>query len=106
MHIFITGYKMTDHINHNGLNNMKSNLRETTNQLNKMNSRPHRRTRSKYKGVFWRKERRHWIAKIQINKKLIYIGSYADEKAAGQAYNRQAKKLFGQHAFLNKISKT
>lgn len=92
-----------DHIDGNGLNNQKSNLRLLTHQQNIMNSFKHKRSSSKFKGVSWHKTGKKWQAYIGFNKKLIYIGLFDFEKEAAKAYNEKAKDLYGKYANLNEV---
>ena len=92
-----------DHINHNGLDNRKCNLRIVTVQQNNQNSTSRKNSTSKYLGVYFYKKRLKWVAKISIKNKTIYIGIYANEEDAAQAYNKAALKHFGEYANLNKI---
>ena len=60
MHRFIMGLeyrdgKQIDHIDGNGLNNQKSNLRIVTQTINNLNKQKQKYTTSKYKGVYWSK---------------------------------------------------
>jgi len=48
---------------------------------------------SRYTGVSWLKARRVWTSSININKKMIYLGSYSSEKGAAQAYDERAGPL-------------
>jgi len=91
-----------DHISGNGLDNRKANLRPATVSQNLCN-RPKRKdpTRSKYKGLEWDKRQRKWKARIQHNGRRIYLGSFAGEIEAAQAYDRKAKALFGEFARPN-----
>jgi hypothetical protein len=99
--------KVVDHIDHNALNNQKSNLRICTQTQNKRNSRKRNKCKSSYKGVYCRnqKEKRNklWVARINVNNNVIYIGGYKTEKEAAIAYNEAAKKYFGEFAYLNVI---
>jgi hypothetical protein len=97
--------KELDHINCNKLDNRKRNLRIATHQQNAMNC-PKKRGKSKYKGVYYfngygRKKR--WIAEIKLNYKKVWSGRFLTEKEAGMAYNKKAKELFKEFAYLNKI---
>ena len=93
---------MCDHINHNGLDNRRANLRPATHSQN-MQNRPKRRTKchSKYKGVSFRTAHKKWVADIQVNGKPIFLGYFDSEIKAARAYDRAAKKYHGQFAALN-----
>lgn len=103
MHNFIMNGKPIDHIDHDGLNNQKSNLRMATYSQNNMNKIPKVNGSSKFKGVTWYKEGNKWLAHIGINKKQINLGYFVSEIEAAQAYNNKARELFGEFAYLNKI---
>ena len=95
---------VVDHINHNTLDNRKSNLRVCTYSQNHINSASRGGT-SKYKGVFLykkgtRKER--WRAMAYCGKPY-FLGYFDTEDEAGIAYNNKVKELFGEYAYLNKI---
>jgi len=97
--------KVTDHINHNGLDNRKKNLRICTAQENSCNRRLQKNASSKYKCVIQHCITQKWRAYIRYKKQSIYLGVFNSEKEAALAYNKAAKELFGKFAFLNKISK-
>jgi len=88
-----------DHIDHNPLNNCRSNLRVVTNAQNQMNSRKRVGCSSKYKGVSNRYNK--WRVYIKLNGESIYLGSYNDEIEAAKVYDKKAKELFGEYASLN-----
>jgi len=92
---------LVDHIDGNGLNNRKSNLRLCTYSQNTYNRRPNRNSISKYKGVTYHKRNKKWEAKIILNGKFIYLGGFDDEIEAALAYDRKAAELFGEFAYLN-----
>ncbi len=94
-----------DHIDGNGLNNRRSNLRVCTRSQNLMNMRKSKGS-SKYKGVHWRKDSKKWRAYIMLNYKQTHLGFFNDETEAAKAYNDKAKELFGRFANLNIISDT
>jgi hypothetical protein len=75
---------LIDHIDGNGLNNCKSNLRIVTQRQNLQNR--HTTKSSQYAGVYWKKDAKKWIAKMYINKKHKYIGSFDTEEEAHKAY--------------------
>ncbi len=92
----------SDHINHDGLDNQKHNLRPATQSQNRMNSRKLSTiTSSKYKGVCWHKKAQKWMAHIKVNRKPRYLGLFIQEWDAAEAYNDAATKLFGAFAHLN-----
>lgn len=92
-----------DHINHNGLDCRRSNMRICTHQQNQYNQIS-RYGASQYKGVI-RERRPHkcWRARIKHNNKLISLGFFYNETEAAIAYNQKAKELFGEFANLNII---
>lgn len=94
------------HIDHNGLNNCKSNLKLLTSKEVAYNQQKikKRKTTSKYKGVYWNKRYSKWVATIKVNYKSIHIGTYEMENDAAIAYNNAAKEWFGRYANLNVIS--
>jgi len=74
-----------DHINGDKLNNHISNLRMVTHQQNHFN-------RTKAKGYYWHKHSKKWMAKITVNYKDKYLGSFDTEQEAREAY-LSAKKI-------------
>lgn len=96
---------VVDHINGNGLDNRRKNLRICTVAENNRNKKPERleTNTSKYKGVYWRPERKKWIARLWHNNKKIQFGSFVKEIDAALAYNAGAKRVFGEFAWLNPI---
>ena len=93
---------MVDHINHNGLDNRKENLRLATRAENTRYSKKSKnKFSSNYKGVHYITKAKRWRAMITFEGKTIYIGQFRDEISAAKAYDRAAKKYFGKFAFLN-----
>jgi hypothetical protein len=103
MHTIIMNGKLTDHIDNNGLNNQRSNLRECTPSQNSMNTRSHLGSSSKYKGVSWASRFKKWRAEIYHNKKNVYLGMFKDEIDAARAYDEKCKEFFGEWGKLNFI---
>ncbi len=95
----------TDHINGNGLDNRKANLRTCTRAENHQNSRKCRTaTSSVYKGVNKHTRSGRWAAQIKIGRIQTWIGYFPSEEDAGHAYNAAAIKHFGEFACLNEIA--
>lgn len=90
-----------DHINGNGLDNRRCNLRLCTNQQNQGNSRKRKKTSSIFKGVSWQKDKKKWRATITFNAKQLFLGLYNNEILAANAYDTKALELFGEFAYLN-----
>ena len=107
MHRLLTGAQAgqdVDHVNHNGLDNRRDNLRVGTRQQNMRNRRPNRNTSSKYKGVCRYKGK--WVAGFYIDKRRIHLGTFATEEEAAIAYNEAARAHFGEFARLNRVHAT
>lgn len=98
----------TDHISGNKLDNRECNLRSCTHIQNNQNRKVVRGV-SKFKGVSINKmnngyrDYQYFRAKIMLNKKSIHLGNFLKEKDAAIAYNKAAKKYFGNFAVLNKV---
>lgn len=95
-----------DHINGNGLDNRRKNLRLCSRSENTRNSRKHSQNKSGYKGVWFSNAcspRKPWVTAITFNYKYIHIGVFATKEEAARAYNTKAKELFGEFARLNKV---
>ena len=103
LHRFILGFpdSFIDHVNHNGLDNRRSNLRLCTRSQNQQNRLPERGKTSAYKGVNWNKRNRIWYAKIKHNGKGFHLGCFRSEVRAAKAYDDAAKENFGEFAYLN-----
>jgi hypothetical protein len=98
---------IVDHRNRNGLDNRKKNLRKCTKAQNARNGfRVIRGKTSRYKGVCSSSGRVicvgcPWRATITKDGKQLYLGWYATQKEAAQAYDRAARQHFGEFAATN-----
>lgn len=90
-----------DHIDNDGLNNRKSNLRVCNHSENLCNKHSQKNNTSGYKGVSWQKNQGYWSAKIQKDRKKYHLGFFDDPWEAAQAYNLAALELHGEFAKLN-----
>ncbi len=95
--------KLSDHKNYTGLDNRKQNLRPCTHSQNHQNQKKMIKlaTSSKYKGVSWESRRKEWRVRIHFDDKDIYLGHFDDEIKAAEAYDKAAKRLFGEFAKTN-----
>lgn len=90
-----------DHINGNGLDNRKCNLRLATRSGNRANTRKVlRRASSMFKGVTWNSCRRRWVAEVWAGRKH-YLGGFDSEVEAARAYDAEARRRHGEYACLN-----
>lgn len=92
---------VVDHIDHNGLNNRKSNLRICSQSNNCMNTRSRKNSTSKYKGVCMTCYSKKWVASIRIDGKSKVLGYFESEIEAAKAYDAKAIELHGEYAHLN-----
>lgn len=96
-----TKRQMIDHINGDGLDNRKLNLRFCNKSLNAANSCLHRDNKSGYKGVHWSNRDKKWYSQITLNYKQRLIGLYDNKDDAACAYDKVAQELFGKFARIN-----
>lgn len=93
-----------DHINGNGLDNRRSNLRKCTQSQNLANSSKYSNNTSGFKGVFTNKRcvgQNKWRAQIRHENKAIHIGSFHNVREAARAYDKVAIELFREFARPN-----
>ncbi len=105
MHKIIMHCNLIDHINGNGLDNRKCNLRSSNKSLNSVNSQKRDgNNTSKFKGVSFRVDRNRWRSVVTKDKKTYFLGHFFTELDAAKAYNTKVLELFGQNAVLNIIN--
>lgn len=88
-----------DHINRDGLDNRKSNLRLATRSQNQANSTKQKNNKSGYKGVH--ADGKKWRARLRHNGVNYYLGLFKNPVDAAKAYDAKAFELSGAFALLN-----
>jgi hypothetical protein len=101
MHKLITGFARTDHRNHNGLDNQRSNLRDATHAENQRNQSRRPGCVSGFKQVAPGYRTGTWTAQITVDGKRRYLGTYEDVESAARAYDTAARHYFGEYACPN-----
>ncbi len=102
MHRLILGSDTPiDHIDNDGLNNRRSNLRHLDNTNNIRRKRPNRNGTSRFKGVSWYHRTKKWQVAIKVDGKSKAIGHFDTEEDAAKAYDLAARLYFGEHAYQN-----
>ena len=91
----------TDHIDGDGLNNQRDNLRVCTHSQNIMNRGIQKNSTSGFKGITWNKLGRKWQSQIKVNGKYIYLGIFISKLEAYKAYCKACVKYHGEFSNLN-----
>lgn len=100
MHRLITKPKknlVVDHINHDGLNNCKNNLRVCSASRNCQNANK----KHNFRGTSLDKKTNMWVSQIDVNTKRFFLGRFKSRMEAAKAYDKAAKKYHGEFACLN-----
>jgi hypothetical protein len=101
MHSLLTGYPRTDHIDGDGLNNHRANLRAASNAQNLHNQGVNTKNTSGFKGVSYYSRNGKWQAKIRVNGIKRHLGHFLTPEDAARAYDKAALELFGEFARSN-----
>lgn len=105
LHRFILNAKTgqyVDHINGNGLDNRKENLRLCSAADNVRAGR-YKVGASGYRGVYWHAKDKKWRAQICINNRGKFLGNFDCKEDAARCWNEAARNAFGEFAVLNVI---
>lgn len=101
LHIFLMNSPKgtdVDHIDGNGLNCRRENMRLATKAQNQWNRGKNSTNTSGYKGVSFQGK---WRASIKVNGNRIWLGTFPTAELAARAYDEAAKKYHDEFAFLN-----
>lgn len=101
MHVLVSGIKEVDHIDRNGLNNQRFNLRASTKSQNGFNRGPNRTNKAGLKGVSWHNRDLVYRARIHINGKEIHLGFFHNPFDAARAFDAAAIRLHGEFSCTN-----
>jgi len=100
MHAALLEAAIVDHINGDGLDNRRENLRPATRSQNMANRRKLHGL-SQFKGVSWCERDAGWRARITVGGRQIFLGRFADQESAARCYDAAARAHFGDFAALN-----
>lgn len=92
--------EFVDHIDGDGLNNRRSNLRLASTAENGRNRKINSNNTSGANGVSWDAHNHKWRALIYLNGKKIHIGLFDDLHEAVKARKVVELKLYGEYSAL------
>lgn len=101
MHRLIMGEpvgKAIDHIDGDGLNNRRCNLRLASVAENSRNTGKKATNTSGFKGVSWRADRQKWQVHIRTGGRRLSLGHFSDLQDAARAYAVACAKYHGEFA--------
>jgi hypothetical protein len=91
----------TDHIDGNGLNNRRANLRVATHWQNQANSGMQPNNTSGFIGVVWDGRRKKWFAQIRAGNRKRWLGYFECAEDAARARDEAARQLHGSFVVTN-----
>lgn len=92
---------VVDHINGDGLDNQRENLRVVSTSQNIAKARLRMTNTSGFRGVTWDSPRQRWVAQIKVDYARKFLGRYYAAEDAARAYDAAARQHFGEFARLN-----
>ncbi len=95
------GEPFVDHVDGNGLNCQRQNLRLATSSENNRNAQKRASASSRYKGVSWYARKSKWTARIKSGPTRKNLGYFATEEDAANAYDAAARENYGEFARFN-----
>lgn len=94
--------QVVDHVDDDGLNNMRENLRLCSNAENTARQRRTENSgSSRFRGVSWNRRDHNWRVSIRVRGSSHFLGHYDEEQDAARAYDAKAVEMFGEFARLN-----
>jgi len=87
----------TDHINGDGLDNRRANLRIVTHQQNLMNQKVKSNNKTGYAGVSFERSRKRWFASLYLGGKTIFQKRFKDFNQAIMARKEAEDIYFGKY---------
>jgi hypothetical protein len=87
---------VVDHINGDGLDNRRSNLRVATVAQNNLNSRVRSDSTTGIKGAYYDKRKGSYYSHIKRGDKRIYLGTFSTAEEAADAYAKASRELHGE----------
>lgn len=107
MHRFLLGAspeQLVDHINGNGLDNRRVNIRLCSKADNQRNQRRNSKNTTGYKGVSFDKARGKYSASIGVNGEQITLGRFPTAEEASLAYEEAARRYHGEFAYVHSVN--
>jgi hypothetical protein len=102
MHTVIApSWPLIDHVNGDGLDNRRENLRPATNAQNMRNRGKQTNNTSGFKGAFYFPRTGRWKSQITVNRRALHLGYYLSAEDAARAYDAAALIHHGEFARLN-----
>ena len=96
--LLIDDASVVDHINGNGLDNRKCNLRKANNKTNQWNKHATPKCQSGVRGVYFNLIRNKWMAIINKDGKRHYLGLFATKEEAAKARRKAELFFYGEFA--------
>lgn len=102
LHGFLIGAPWVDHVNGDGLDNRRANIRPSSPPLNAANRSTRRDSTSGFKGALPNRGRGlPWTAQICVGGKKRHLGMFGTSEEAARAYDAAAIEAWGDHARVN-----